>query len=133
MTRINVVPPKDLCDQHLLAEHRELTRIPNAINAGRFSLKGQPDFYTLGQGHVKFFYNKLEWLSRHYLDLLNECSFRGFNVKNIFPKVSKEFFGDYEPTQEAIKINKERIIERLRTMKQSPRWTKREPPAWVKL
>lgn len=30
MTRINLVPPEELCDQHLLAEHRELTRIPNA-------------------------------------------------------------------------------------------------------
>ncbi|HGJ5874346.1 MAG TPA: pyrimidine dimer DNA glycosylase/endonuclease V [Arsenophonus apicola] len=29
MTRINVIPPNELCDQHLLAEHRELTRIPN--------------------------------------------------------------------------------------------------------
>ena len=31
MTRINLIPPKELCDQHLLAEFRELTRIPNAV------------------------------------------------------------------------------------------------------
>ncbi|OYQ73494.1 hypothetical protein B9T20_07170 [Wohlfahrtiimonas sp. G9077] len=31
MTRINVVDVETLCDQHLLAEHRELTRIPNDI------------------------------------------------------------------------------------------------------
>ena len=47
MTRINLVSPAELCDQHLLAEHRELTRIPNAVAKGKFSLKGQPDDYKL--------------------------------------------------------------------------------------
>jgi len=42
MTRINLVPPQELCDQHLLAEHRELTRIPNAVARGRYHLRGQP-------------------------------------------------------------------------------------------
>lgn len=54
MTRINVVPVEELCDQHLLAEHRELTRIPNAVARGRFSLLGQPADYKLGEGHVRF-------------------------------------------------------------------------------
>lgn len=36
MTRINVVPPSELCDQHLLAEFRELTRIPNGVLYGKF-------------------------------------------------------------------------------------------------
>lgn len=48
MTRINLVPPAELCDQHLLAEHRELTRIPNAVLKGKFSLDGQPNEYKLG-------------------------------------------------------------------------------------
>ena len=43
MTRINLVPPEELCDQHLLAEHRELTRIPNAVAKGKYHLKGQYD------------------------------------------------------------------------------------------
>ena len=38
MTRINLVPPTELCDQHLLAEHRELTRIPNAVAKGKYSI-----------------------------------------------------------------------------------------------
>ncbi|WP_084023089.1 pyrimidine dimer DNA glycosylase/endonuclease V [Xenorhabdus hominickii] len=33
MTRINVILSSELCDQHLLAEHRELTRIPNDISS----------------------------------------------------------------------------------------------------
>ena len=55
MTRINIIPPAELCDQHLLAEHRELTRIPNLVVKGKFSLEGQPSDYKLGTGHVKFF------------------------------------------------------------------------------
>jgi len=35
MTRINVVPVEELCDQHLFSEHRELTRIPNGIRDGK--------------------------------------------------------------------------------------------------
>lgn len=54
MTRINLVPPEELCDQHLLAEHRELTRIPNAVAKGKYHLKGQPAEYKLGEGHVRF-------------------------------------------------------------------------------
>ena len=54
MTRINLVPPAELCDQHLLAEHRELTRIPNAVAKGKYHLKGQPTEYKLGEGHVRF-------------------------------------------------------------------------------
>ena len=70
MTRINLVPPAELCDQHLLAEHRELTRIPNAVAKGKFSLKGQPEDYKLGEGHVRFFFNKLAFLKQRY-DLLH--------------------------------------------------------------
>ena len=54
MTRINLVPPEELCDQHLLAEHRELTRIPNAVAKGKYHLKGQPAEYKLGEGMCAF-------------------------------------------------------------------------------
>ncbi len=47
MTRINLVPPSELCDQHLLAEYRELTRIPNLVAKGKFSLENQPSDYKL--------------------------------------------------------------------------------------
>lgn len=32
MTRINTIPVQELCDSHILAEIREITRIPNTIN-----------------------------------------------------------------------------------------------------
>ena len=36
MTRVNVgIPPVELVDQHLLAEHREIKRIPNCVAKGK--------------------------------------------------------------------------------------------------
>ena len=102
MTRINLVPPAELCDQHLLAEHRELTRIPNAVAKGKFHLKGQPTEYKLGEGHVRFFFNKMAFLKKRY-DLLHaECKARGFNVQYIWNENLPQeaaLWLDYEPTE----------------------------------
>ena len=73
MTRINVgIPPAELNGKHLIAEHREIKRIPNLVNRGRYSLDNQPDTFKLGTGHVKFFYDKLLYLKRRYDKLYNE-------------------------------------------------------------
>lgn len=123
MTRINVIPPQELCDQHLLAEHRELTRIPNAIAKGKFNLLGQPEDYKLGEGHVRFFFNKLTFLKKRYDLLHQECKARGFNVQYIWPSalpMDPTLWLDYHPTENAIKINRERITLR---MPKNPRFT----------
>ena len=81
MTRINVgIDPTELPDKLLLAEHREITRIPNAIHSGRAKFVGIPQQFTLGTGHVKFFYVRCAYLKQRYLQLLRECKRRGFNV-----------------------------------------------------
>ena len=116
MTRINLIPPTELCDQHLLAEHRELTRIPNAVVKGKFHLKGQPEEYKLGEGHVRFFFNKMAFLKRRYDELHTECKARGFKVKYIWPETlpsSPELWLDYQPTDAALEINRQRIQERM--------------------
>ena len=83
MTRINCgVAPAELPDKILLAELREIKRIPNAIRNGRYSLQGIPKEFTLGTGHVKFFYDKLEYLYDRYLSLRLEALDRGFNVSD---------------------------------------------------
>lgn len=116
MTRINLVPPAELCDQHLLAEHRELTRIPNVVAKGKFSLVDQPADYKLGTGHVKFFFDKMQFLKNRYEMLHDECLNRGFNVKNIWPESgleNPELWKDYEPTETAMLENRERIKIRM--------------------
>ena len=116
MTRINLVPPAELCDQHLLAEHRELTRIPNAVAKGKYHLKGQPTEYKLGEGHVRFIFNKMAYLKKRY-DLLNvECKARGFNVQYIWNEdlpLDPALWQDYDPTETALALNRARIQERM--------------------
>lgn len=114
MTRINVVPVSELCDQHLLAEHRELTRIPNGVASGKFKVfySDRVEQYTLGPGHVKFFTNKLDWLQRRYVALSKECLQRGFQVTYKWPSdlsVSPWSQEHYRPTKRDKSLNRERI------------------------
>ena len=116
MTRINVgIPPAELVNQHLIAEHREIKRIPNCIAKGKYNMDGIPDKFKLGTGHVKFFYNKLLYLKNRYISLYNECVKRGFNVQNYisaWDNVPKELMNNYKVRANDIKIIRERINER---------------------
>lgn len=124
MTRINVVSVTELCDQHLLAEHRELTRIPNDIvkREGNVPLS-TAKAYLLGAGHVTFFRNKLKFLKSRYDALHQECLDRGFNVVYKWPDKASEYaelWQDYAVTEEDILLNQKRIQER---MPENPRFT----------
>ena len=116
MTRINVgIPPADLVNQHLIAEHREIKRIPNCIAKGKYNMEGIPDKFKLGIGHVKFFYNKLLYLKNRYISLHNECIKRGFNVQNYidaWDNIPQELMNDYKATYKDRLIIQERIYER---------------------
>lgn len=116
MTRINVgIPVKSLSREHLLAEHREIKRIPNCISKGRYNLKGQPKKFKLGPGHVKFFYDKLGYLLSRYKEIYKECRRRKYDVQDYssaWNEVPTELMGDYKPTAEDIEIVQKRIQDR---------------------
>lgn len=105
MTRINAgVHPQELPSKLLLAEHREITRIPNAVRSGRAKLVNLPSGFKLGSGHVKWFYTRLGYLHRRYLRLWYECKRRGFDVTSKHEAFSREgipaeCFHDWEPTE----------------------------------
>lgn len=117
MTRINVaIPVQELNTRHLLSEHRELKRIPNVVSRGRYNLKNTPKEFTLGKGHVAFFYNKLKYLKDRYEELYKECKRRDFKVTyygNAWEGVPEELMGDYIPTERDEQIIRQRIKERL--------------------
>ena len=117
MTRINVgIHPRDLTDKHLIAEHREIKRIPNCISKGRCNMNNIPDTFRLGTGHVKFFYNKLLYLKLRYERLYNECKKRGFKVQNYIDSwnnIPDKLMGNYFPTSQDIEIIQNRINEKL--------------------
>jgi deoxyribonuclease (pyrimidine dimer) len=123
MTRINCVPVEELTDKHLGAEYRELPRlfgqIQKAIERGESpdDLRN-PTEYKLGRGHTRFFYNKVQWLRYRYEQLVNECLARKRTVN--FPVVPKHvwdiphvWWNNWEPTPEALELNRQRIQERL--------------------
>jgi deoxyribonuclease (pyrimidine dimer) len=118
MTRINCgIPPAELTNKHLLAEHREIKRIPNVVSKGKYSMVGQPKTFTLGTGHVKFFYDKQYYLLDRYRQIYAECCKRGFNVTDYsgaWAGVPLKMYNDYTPTDRDREIVRERIAERLK-------------------
>lgn len=126
MTRINVVDPTELHNLHLLAEYRELPRVfALAAKASKTEAwrRRQPEVYTLGSGHVLFFYDKLRWLSRRHKQLVREMKVRGYKPKftgSLFvawrDKIPASYWGDYTPTKAAVALNRERINLRLQGM-----------------
>lgn len=140
MTRINLIDHAQLCDKHLMAEYRELIRIPNGVISGKLksSYPDAPKHYVLGAGHIKFFVNKLQWLFYRHQKLHDELEFRGFNVTYMVwidrilftPEYEASIrykldHGDYVPTPAEIQLNISRLIER---MPANPRWTNRDIP-----
>ena len=117
MTRINVaIPVKELTMRHLMAEHREIKRIPNMVASGRAKIVDIPKQFTLGTGHVKFFYNKLGYLKKRYEELYKECVERGYAVTyygNAWEGIPQSLMNDYTPTAYDEKIIRQRIQERL--------------------
>ena len=126
MTRINTIDVKDLTDQHLMAEYREL---PMVMAALRRSLKTQsinfilakiPSTYTLNKGHVTFFYDKGTFLSRRYNKLITELYLRGYNINPYDRDVSFGVHQDqpvlnqnWAPSSQDHIINIARIVERV--------------------
>lgn len=121
MTRINCgIEPAELTNKHLIAEHREIKRIPNCVSRGRFNLKSIPKEFTLGKGHVAFFYNKLKYLKDRYEEIYKECKSRNFNVSyygNAWDDIPNQLMGNYNPTDRDREIIRQRIKEKLENAK----------------
>ena len=117
MTRINVgVDPSELNTKMLIAEHREIKRIPNTIKSGKAKIGNIPSQFTLGTGHVKFFYNKILYLKKRYLYIYQECIRREFNVtdySNSFCDIPDNLMNDYIPSIRDRNIVLARIKERV--------------------
>jgi hypothetical protein len=115
VTRINIgIPVKELHYKHLIAEHREIKRIPNLAKK-RKSFDDIPKTFTMGNGHVKFFYDKLGYLKDRYEQLYNECINRGYNVTyfgDSWNDVPKNLMNDWSPTPLEIALIRIRIAER---------------------
>ena len=128
MTRINIIQPEELTDQHLIAEYREITMVPASLKRTLASKVGFvpskiKDTFTLNTGHVYFFYDKGKYLNDRYDALVQEMKDRGFSPdpnrkfpKEVFPE---HLYNDWMPTLEEQKIVRERIALRISA---KPEW-----------
>lgn len=129
MTRINIIEPSELTDQHLIAEYREITMVPGSLKRTLVSKIGYqekkvPKKFTLNGGHVYFFYNKGKYLDERYKQLINEMKSRGFNPdpNRKFPTdvfKNNGLYNNWIPTIEDQKIIRQRIAERIAS---KPNW-----------
>src|SRR3989338_10856164 len=65
MTRVNLVHPRRLADQHLIAEYYEILSIAGHARKHP-GLDRVPARFTLGEGHVRFFKDKLGYLAERH-------------------------------------------------------------------
>lgn len=82
------------------------------VREQRVKLSGIPDRFTLGTGHVKFFYNKLGYLKSRYHKIYNECVSRSCNVQyygSAFDGVPVSLMDEYSHTEADRTILLERI------------------------
>lgn len=133
--RCNLVDPRILTDQHLMAERRELRMIPpllekqcqifkTQVNVKPYILSKIPQKYTLGSGHMLFWLDKFKFLETRFNALTHEMKFRGFNADETLTLEVElaKINGLYEtwlPTSEDILISRTRIVERIL---QKPTW-----------
>ena len=129
MTRINLVEPSELTDQHLIAEYREIFMVGGSLKRTLVSKNGYqeskvPKKYTLNAGHVYFFYNKGQYLDKRYQELIKEMKKRGFkpDKTRLFPKeifIKNGLYNDWIPNPEDYKLIRQRIEEKI---KMKPKW-----------
>lgn len=132
MTRVNVVPESELTPKHLSGEFHEITRVFTHVRACVDKGRSPGDYhispeYRLGKGHVTFFYDKLQYVATRYIRLALELRYRAVksgkssscNLLMVIKVISDarrdiplEWWGDYQPTPEAIDINRKRIEDR---------------------
>ena len=131
MTRINLVPPEELSDQHLVAEYREIFMIGSSLQRSLRSpnwektKKSIPKQFTLNKGHVKFFYDKGKYLSERYDELIKEMKRRQMSPDplRIFKKEQwpDELFNSWKPNDYDLKVIRKRITTKINL---KPDWYK---------
>jgi len=115
MVRINLINPKKLSDQHLIAEYNEILMLLGYVRKFPNLDNDIPKRYKLGKGHIKFFKNKLIYLKKRHEIIKKEMSNRGFetNISIDLRGFSKELIKDWHPKDEDFEVIKKRLIEKI--------------------
>jgi len=118
MVRINLLNPKFLSDQHLIAEYNEILILVGQSQKFPKTKTEIPTEYCLGKGHITFFKNKFRYLEERFEEIKIEMKKRNFNPQKNFPKhdfPSTNWF----PEEKDKKKIKKRILEKISL---KPKW-----------
>lgn len=110
------IDPKNLTDEHLFAESRELKMIPSLFKRiGMGSLSKAPKRFKLGDGHMLFLTYKPTYTLRRYKMVLEECVRRGMHVQDESCRweIYGALGGDFEETDRERKMLIDRISEHV--------------------
>lgn len=115
MVRINLVLPKYLADQHLIAEYVEILMLVSTARIHPVQ-RNLPPHYVLGPGHITFFKDKLGYLKQRHERLKVEMRRRGFRAeKSIslrgFPASQRK---NWRPTAQALACIRKRLLLKIR-------------------
>ena len=121
MTRINIINPSELTDQHIVAEYRELfmvgSSLQRSLKSPKWDVNRIPNKFTLNTGHVMFFYDKGKYLHKRYKQLREEMKARGMKPDDtrVFKREQwpNELYNDWIPTIEDQQIIRQRIEEKI--------------------
>ena len=116
MVRINLIRPKNLADQHLIAEYDEILMLLGDIRKNpNLNIEKIPRNYCLGKGHILFFKNKLAYLKERHELLKKEMIQRGFRPKIMInmKEFKKELKNGWIPKEEDKQIIKNRLIKKI--------------------
>jgi len=122
MVRVNIINPKYLTDQHLIAEYLEILMLVSAVkNHPTTSLDKIPKNYKLGTGHILFFKNKLKYLQQRHEKIKREMLRRGFAPKKklSLAGIPKSLLKGWKASSKDKQIIKKRLIERIN---RKPQW-----------
>lgn len=114
------IDPKNLTDEHLFAESRELKMLPSLFKrVGSTSINKVPADFTLGRGHMLFFLYKSIYTLNRYHQVLSECHRRNISVDDESYRwdtyQNSTFNLDYQETGKEKQILINRISEKIKS------------------
>lgn len=116
MVRVNIIHPKHLADQHLIAEYNEILMLFGYVKKySKLDKEKIPKNYVLGKGHMLFFKDKLRYLKDRHEKIKVEMNKRGF-VTRLDIKLkdyNKKLYGNWKACKKDKEIIKKRIIEKI--------------------
>ena len=117
MVRVNLgINPKDLTDEHLIAEYNELLMLLGWIE--KHPTGTVPKEFSLGKGHISFFRDKIKVVAWRLLEVEEEMIPRNFSILQGILISIKYSFPDNDINNFVINcygnLLAERIVSRLR-------------------